>query len=85
MNEVAEALKGKVLEGEEKAVALYGLVIGLGSVSVLNGTTSEGRMRGDRAALSMLEGLMVGEWKGRWEGWMREFRGEIGEVIGEGE
>jgi len=80
VEEVAAALEGRVERGEEKAVALYGLVVGLGGVSVLNGTTSMGRMVGDLKGLEILRGLVEGEWEDRWEGWMRDFKGIIGET-----
>ncbi len=77
VTEVARALEGRVERGEEKSIALYGLVVGLGGVSVLNGTTNLGRMRGDLEGLEILEGLVQGEWKEKWEKWMNEFREAI--------
>ncbi|KAK0122148.1 hypothetical protein ONS95_010409 [Cadophora gregata] len=80
VEEVAEALEGRVEKGEEKAVALYGLVVGLGGVSVLNGTTNMGRMVGDLKGLDVLRALVQGEWEEKWEGWMRDFKRIIGET-----
>ncbi|CZS99983.1 uncharacterized protein RCO7_01718 [Rhynchosporium graminicola] len=39
---LALALEGKVQTGEEKAIALYGLVIDIGGISIFYGTTSAG-------------------------------------------
>lgn len=80
VEEVAAALEGWVERGEEKAVALYGLVVGLGGVSVLNGTTNMGRMVGDLKGLDVLRGLVEGEWEARWVRWMEVFKGVIGEI-----
>ncbi|PVH77794.1 Aldo/keto reductase [Cadophora sp. DSE1049] len=80
VEEVAGALEGRVERGEEKAVALYGLVVGLGGVSILNGTTNMGRMVGDLKGLEVLRVLVEGEWEERWERWMRDFKGVIGET-----
>ncbi|KAH7413171.1 NADP-dependent oxidoreductase domain-containing protein [Cadophora sp. MPI-SDFR-AT-0126] len=79
VEEVAGALEGRVERGEEKAVALYGLVVGLGGVSVLNGTTNMGRMIGDLKGLEVLRVLVESEWEERWQVWMRDFKGVIGE------
>ncbi|KAI9048106.1 hypothetical protein LZ554_007902 [Drepanopeziza brunnea f. sp. 'monogermtubi'] len=79
VKEVASALEGKVESGEEKAVALYGLVSGLGGVAVLNGTTNLARMRGDLQGLEVLKELVEGEWAEKWEAWMKGFKEVIGE------
>lgn len=71
----------------EREVALYGLVVGLQEgLVVLNGTTDEGRMRGD------LEGVgLIRRWRGVegnrevWESVLGRFRGLIGEEGGDGE
>lgn len=66
--------------GVSREVGLYCFVLGLENVVVLNGTSSEERMKED------LEGVDgVREWieKGggdRWEEWMREFKALIGEL-----
>lgn len=62
--------------GVGEAVALYALVMGLGRVSVLDGTTSAERMRED------LEGVRkVMEWADReGEGW-REMMGRFRELL----
>ncbi|KAH7370601.1 putative aldo-keto reductase [Rhexocercosporidium sp. MPI-PUGE-AT-0058] len=80
VEEVARALEGRVERGEEKAVALYALVVGLVGVSVLNGTSSMGRMRGDLEGLEVLKELVEGEWEARWSVWMEGFKGFIREV-----
>lgn len=80
VEEVAQALEGRVERGEEKAVALYGLVVALGGVSVLNGTTNMGRMVDDLKGLEILRVLIEGEWEGRWGVWMDAFRGVIHEL-----
>lgn len=58
--------------------SLYAFVLGLEGVTILNGTTNEGRMQGD------LEGVKkVDEWRekneGQWMIRMREFKNIIGE------
>lgn len=77
-NEVIVDLAKKV--GVDEEVAMYALVLGLGGISVLDGTTNQRRMLGD------LEGVeMVGKWaKGEqtrleWEDLMRRFRELLGE------
>lgn len=67
--------------GVSKEVSLYLCVMGLGKMVVLNGTTSEERMRED------LEGLrMWTEWfqrdetnQGLWRGYMNTFRALVGD------
>lgn len=74
---VADLARGT---GVSKQVALYALVVGLDKVTVLDGTTNEGRMVED------LEGLeIVGRWaenrgKGEWQRILEAFKGLIGEV-----
>ena len=64
---------------EADVVALYALVLGLGSVTVLDGTTNADRMRFD------LHGLdVVGRWaenhgKEKWERHLARFKRLIGE------
>ena len=74
-SEVVAEVKGKV--GVSAEVALYALVLGLGRVSVLDGTTSEGRMKGD------LEGVeKVREWREREGKTWEEVMGRFREVVG---
>jgi len=71
-----------VQDEEADVLALYSLVLGLGNVSVLDGTTREERMRGD------LEGIgKVGEWiegtgREKWLQLLGEFKGIIEEDRG---
>jgi len=66
--------------GVSREVALYALVLGLGDITVLNGTTNTTRMKED------LEGVeKVGEWAegvGRedWKACLEEFRKFVGDV-----
>jgi diketogulonate reductase-like aldo/keto reductase len=78
VKEISEALKGKGVE-DEKAVAVYMLVLGLEGTSVLNGTTNKGRMRNDLEGLETVGQLIEGEWKERWDGWLVAFKQLIGE------
>ncbi|KAK2624357.1 hypothetical protein QTJ16_006307 [Diplocarpon rosae] len=80
VSEVASALEGKVEGGEEKALALYGLVVALEGVTVLNGTTNLARMRGDLKGLEVLRDLIEGEWRETWQKWLAEFKEMIGEM-----
>ncbi|KAH8656962.1 NADP-dependent oxidoreductase domain-containing protein [Tricladium varicosporioides] len=68
-----------VAKGEGKMVALYGLVMGLEGVSVLDGTTNETRMKGDLECLKILSGLIDGEWCDEWKSWMDAFRVLVGQ------
>jgi diketogulonate reductase-like aldo/keto reductase len=65
---------------DEKAVALYSLVMGLEGVTVLNGTTNRERMESDLRSLGVVGGLVEGEWKEKWRGWTAEFKELIGEL-----
>jgi len=80
VKEMAETLKkARIGVGDEKAVALYALVLGLEGTSVLNGTTNEERMAGDLVALRAVGEKVEGEWKEKWEGWLEGFKELIGE------
>lgn len=66
--------------GTTREVALYLLVMGLGDVSVLNGTTNQGHMRDDLAGLEKWSEWNTREGSGaRWKGWMEWFRAAIGQ------
>jgi diketogulonate reductase-like aldo/keto reductase len=78
VNEMAVALKDAGI-ADEKAVALYSLVLGLEGTSVLNGTTNEERMAGDLMSLSTVGVAIEGVWKEKWEEWLSEFKDLIGE------
>lgn len=67
-------------DGEGKVVALYGLVMGLGGVSVLDGTTNEVRMKGHVEGLKILGDLVGGELKAEWEDWLSRFQKLVGET-----
>jgi diketogulonate reductase-like aldo/keto reductase len=67
--------------GDEKAVALYSLVMSLEGITVLNGTTNKERMESDLRSLGIVGGLVEGEWKEKWKGWTDEFRELIGGAL----
>ena len=74
MGEVAKEI------GTTREMALYMLVMGLGDVSVLNGTTNQGRMRDDLAGLEKWREWITGVGSGaKWESWMEWVRAAIGE------
>ncbi|MCJ1466231.1 hypothetical protein MMC07_004850 [Pseudocyphellaria aurata] len=74
VGEVAQEL------GTTREVALYLLVMGLGDVSVLNGTTNQGHMRDDLAGLENWSEWNTREGSGaRWKGWMDWFKAAIGQ------
>lgn len=66
--------------GTTREMALYLLVMGLGDVSVLNGTTDQGHMRDDLAGLEKWSEWITRQGSGaRWESWMEQFRAAIGQ------
>ncbi|KAE8449270.1 hypothetical protein EG329_008437 [Mollisiaceae sp. DMI_Dod_QoI] len=78
--EMAEKLRGKrEVDGDDKALALYSLVLGLEGISILNGTTNEERMMRDLLTVEAVGELVESEWKGEWDGWLKDFKGVIGE------
>ncbi len=79
VNEMAKELK-KARVTEEKAVALYSLVLGLDGTSVLNGTTNEERMASDLEGLRTMGTMIECTWKEKWEEWLEEFKDLIGEI-----
>jgi diketogulonate reductase-like aldo/keto reductase len=79
VKEMAETLKEAGV-ADEKDVALYSLVLGLEGTSVLNGTTNEERMLGDLRGLSIVGLMTEGPWKEKWEEWLEEFKGLIGDL-----
>ncbi|KAK4950537.1 hypothetical protein LTR28_007042 [Elasticomyces elasticus] len=64
--------------GIEPAVALYGLVVGLGNITILNGTTSTVRMRKDLKGVKAIEKWAAAE-PSKWEELMSAFKKIIGE------
>jgi diketogulonate reductase-like aldo/keto reductase len=78
VTEMAETLKEAGIT-DEKAVALYSLVLGLEGTSVLNGTTNEERMVGDLTGLRTVGAAIEGVWKEEWEKWLSEFKRLVGE------
>jgi len=80
VKDVAGVLQSLGVGDESEVVALYGLVIGLEGICVLDGTTREERMSGDLRGLDVLGKWAEGEGKERWEEAIREFKGVIGEV-----
>ncbi len=79
VKEMGETLKEAGIN-DEKAVALYSLVLGLEGTSVLNGTTNEERMAGDLMGLRNVGAAIEGVWKEQWEGWLDEFKNLIEEL-----
>ncbi|KAF8864301.1 putative aldo-keto reductase [Acephala macrosclerotiorum] len=78
--EMAEKLRGKrEVDGDDRALALYSLVLGLEGVSILNGTTNQERMMRDLLTLEAVGQLVQEEWKELWDGWLRDFKAVIGE------
>lgn len=63
--------------------ALYGLILGIGNIALLNGTTAESRMASDREGLAKLE-----QWKvekgnaATWRTALEAFGRLIGEDLG---
>lgn len=66
--------------GVEPEVALYALVLGLGSTAVLDGTTSEAHMRQDLDGLAKIGAWADGDGRAAWEGSLQSFRQAIGET-----
>lgn len=63
--------------------ALYGLIIGIGNIAVLNGTTAESRMASDREGLARLEQWKVEESNAAtWRSALEAFGRLIGEDLG---
>jgi len=80
VKEVAGVLKKLGVGEESEVVALYGLVMGLEGICVLDGTTREERMSGDLRGLQVLGEWAEGEGRGKWEALVQEFKGVIGEI-----
>jgi hypothetical protein len=64
---------------EAKVLALYALVVGLGGVTVLDGTTKFERMKADLEGLEIVGKWAEGEGKEKWEEHLRVFKETIGE------
>jgi diketogulonate reductase-like aldo/keto reductase len=79
VKEMSEALTSVGLV-DEKAVALYALVLGLEGTSILNGTTNEERMINDLDGLETVGRLIEGEWKEKWTEWLIGFKKLIRET-----
>lgn len=84
MGELARMLSEKGVVGSEKdgrTLGLYSFVgLGLEGVSVLNGTSDSGHMRGDIEGLELVRGLIHGEWEAEWKDLVGEFKRLVGEV-----
>lgn len=65
--------------GISPAAALYTLVMGLGDIAVLNGTTNEGRMKEDLAAPLAVEGFMKTH-PGQWQQLLKGFQAAVGDT-----
>jgi diketogulonate reductase-like aldo/keto reductase len=77
-SEAVKELAGKT--GVSVQVALYALVVGLEKVTVLDGTTNEGRMVEDLEGLERVGRWAEGEGREAWERILEGFRGAIGEL-----
>ncbi|KAK4984753.1 hypothetical protein LTR66_008387 [Elasticomyces elasticus] len=62
----------------EPAVALYGLVVGLGNITILNGTTNTVRMKKDLKGVKAIEKWAAAD-PSKWEELMSAFKKIIGE------
>uniref|UniRef100_L2FQX1 Aldo/keto reductase, putative n=1 Tax=Colletotrichum fructicola (strain Nara gc5) TaxID=1213859 RepID=L2FQX1_COLFN len=60
--------------GVSNEVAMYGLVLGLGGVSVLDGTTNESRMKGDLEGVEKVTAWAAGEGSALWEQSLEAFK-----------
>jgi diketogulonate reductase-like aldo/keto reductase len=76
--EVVRELAERV--GVEREVSLYAMVVGLGGISVLDGTTNEGRMEDDLDGLKIVEMWAGSEGKEEWSRLMKGFMEKIGEI-----
>lgn len=65
---------------DPNALALYSLVLGLGSVTVLDGTTRELRMKGDLEGLQKIGRWIEGEGKEQWKKVLGEFQRLVGDA-----
>jgi diketogulonate reductase-like aldo/keto reductase len=66
--------------GVSVQVALYALVVGLEKVTVLDGTTNEGRMVEDLEGLEKVGRWAEGEGSGEWERILEDFKELVGEL-----
>ncbi|KAL3458945.1 NADP-dependent oxidoreductase domain-containing protein [Aspergillus heterothallicus] len=66
--------------GVSSAVALYGLVLGLGNTTILNGTTKKVHMEDDLAALSSLK-RFSGEKPENWQNHLEDFQQLTGDHV----
>lgn len=66
--------------GVSREVGFYALVLGLGDISVLDGTTSEVHMREDLEGIETVGRYVQGEGKEDSERTMMEFRRFIGQI-----
>ncbi|KAL2849773.1 NADP-dependent oxidoreductase domain-containing protein [Aspergillus pseudodeflectus] len=62
------------------AVALYGLILGLGRTTILNGTTKKAHMEEDLAALKSLERYSK-ENPDDWQSYLEDFQRDIGDHV----
>ncbi|KAI8224812.1 hypothetical protein K4K55_009394 [Colletotrichum sp. SAR 10_96] len=66
--------------GVSNEVAMYGLVLGLGGVSVLDGTTNEPRMKGDLEGVEKVTAWAAGEGSALWEQSLQAFKLILGDT-----
>ncbi|KAF6842309.1 putative aldo/keto reductase [Colletotrichum musicola] len=65
--------------GVSNEVAMYGLVLGLGGVSVLDGTTNESRMKGDLEGVEKVAAWAAGEGSTVWQESLGAFKSVLGD------
>ncbi|OLN95364.1 Glycerol 2-dehydrogenase (NADP(+)) 3 [Colletotrichum chlorophyti] len=66
--------------GVSNEVAMYGLVLGLECVSILDGTTNEGRMKADLDGVERIAAWAEGEGERLWREGLAEFKTVLGDV-----
>lgn len=80
---IVKGLAGEVVKlgvEDAKVVSLYALVLGLEGITVLDGTTREGRMRGDLKGLEKVGVWAEGEGRSIWDAYLESFKKLIGET-----
>lgn len=66
--------------GVAAPAAYYALVLGLGGVTVLDGTTNEVHMKDDLEGLEKVGAWAEGEGASSWAAALRDFKSLIGEI-----
>ncbi|KAL3418665.1 aldo/keto reductase [Phlyctema vagabunda] len=68
------------LVGVDKEVALYAMVLGLGKICILDGTTNPDHMEHDLKGVKLVESWAQGEGRSGYEETLKEFKALISEV-----